>query len=225
LINEPFDHRPYLLLCEGVGDLRFYKRLFEARNIGADFTVRVPFIDGKYAGGRPQFGRYLTSISVDQAFADNVKAVLIVSDNDTVPADSFAEVQEQLRKAEIFAVPNAEMEVARKKDSPAVVTLMLPMGSVAGNLESLCLNAANSKWPDITPHLDTFVISTPANNWTVGKQAKMRMQTILAATNSRQPDTGFAGHWGQATEFRVPLDHPCFDTLVAFLTNFSAFVA
>jgi hypothetical protein len=225
LINEPFDRRPYALLCEGVGDLRFYKRLFEHRGIGADFTVRVPIINGKYSGGRPQFGRYLSSISVDQAFVDNVKAVLIVSDNDTTPADSFVEVQDQLRVAKAFAVPTAERTVARIKDSPAIVVLMLPMGGTPGNLETLCLEAANSKWPQIKPHLDTFVANVPVNGWTVGKQGKMRMQTMLAATNHKQPDTGFAGHWDQPSEFRVPVDHSCFDDLAAFLSGFATLVA
>jgi len=223
LLNEPFDHRPYVLLCEGVGDLRFYKRLFEAKGIGADFTVRVPVINGKYAGGRPQFGRYLSSISVDQAFIDNVKAILIVSDNDTDPAVSFAEVQKQIRQAKTFAVPTTERTVARTNDPPAVVILMLPIGA-AGNLETLCLTAAYSKWPALKPHLDTLVTNTPPNGWTVGKQGKMRMQTMLAATNHKQPDTGFAGHWDQPDEFRVPLDHACFDSLVTFLTDFPTLV-
>lgn len=220
--NEPFDHRPYALLCEGVGDERFYKRLFEVRGIGADFTIRVPVINGKYeGGGRLQFGRYLSSISVDEAFIENVKALLIISDNDTVPAESFAEVQEQLRLSETFAVPDAEQTVARADGSPAVVVLMLPLG-LPGTLETLCLTAAYSKWPELRPHLDTFVANTPPNGWTVGKQSKMRMQTILAAINRKQPDTGFAGHWNQPDEFRVPLDHTCFDSLVTFLTNFPA---
>jgi hypothetical protein len=215
-----------MLLCEGVSDQRFYKRLFEARNIGTDFAVRIPIINGNYSGGgRPQFGRYLASISVDEMFIENVKAVLIISDNDAVPADSFAEVQEQIRLAETFPVPTAEMTVARTKDSPAVVVLMLPMGGLAGNLESLCLDAAYSKWPDIKPHLDTFVTNTPPNGWPTGKQAKTRMQTILAATNSKQPDTGFAGHWDQPIQFRVPVDHSCFDGLANFLTGFPALVA
>lgn len=188
---EPFDQRPYVLLCEGVGDVRFFNRLFDVRGIGNDFTVRVPIINGEYAGGgRPQFGRYLSSISVDQAFSDNVKALLIVSDNDSVPADSFAEVREQIRLAKTFALPDAEQTVARAKDSPAVVVLMLPIGA-PGNLESLCLEAAYSKWP-LEAHLNTYVDNTPAKDWTLGKQAKMRMQTVLASINRRQPDTGFA---------------------------------
>jgi hypothetical protein len=203
-----------------VGDLRFYQRLFEARGIGDDFTVRVPIINGEYAGGRPQFGRYLSSISVDQAFIDNVKAVLIVSDNDSDPVASFIEVQEQIRFAKTFPVPDAERTVARAKDSPAVVVLMLPMGD-AGNLESICLTAAYSQWP-IEDHLNEFVGHTPARDWMIGKQAKMKMQTILAANNNKQPDTGFAGSWNQAPEFRVPVHHACFDDIVRFLIDFPA---
>jgi hypothetical protein len=218
LLNEPFDHRPFVLLCEGLGDH------FEARNIGSDFSVRVPFIAGQYAGGRSQFGRYLSSISVDEAFVENVKVVLIVSDNDTDPAVSFAEVQEEIRSSKTFPAPTAELAIARSKDGPAVVVLMLPMGDGPGNLESLCYEAAMTKWPLLIPHLDEFVGNCPPAAWSLGKQAKMRMQTILASTNDQQPDTGFAGHWNQPAQFRVPLDHACFDELTEFLRNFSEFV-
>jgi hypothetical protein len=48
----------------------------------------------------------------------------------------------------------------------------------------------------------------------------MRAQTVLAATNERQPDTGFTGHWNQAIAYQIPLDHKCFDELVCFISQF-----
>jgi hypothetical protein len=224
LSSEPFDSRPYTLLCEGVGDLRFFASLFDQRGIGKDFTVRVPVINGEVGGGRSQFGRYLSSLYLDQSFTDNVKALLVVSDNDDDPAQSFAEVKQQISLAKTFAVPAAERTVARLDSSPAVVVLMLPMGGIVGNLESLCLLAAYSKWP-IKGVLDIFVSKTSPAKWPFGKQAKMRMQTILASINDKQPDTGFAGSWRQALKHQVPLDHPCFDEVVQFLTDFPALLA
>jgi hypothetical protein len=100
---------------------------------------------------------------------------------------------------------------------------MIPMGSL-GNLETLCLEAAYAKW-QLKPALDTFVANSPARDWSLGKQSKMRLQTMLAATNRSQPDTGFAGHWRQPLEFRIPLDHACFDDLVAFLRGFRALIS
>lgn len=216
--------KPYVLLCEGVGDERFYRRLFEKRQIGADFYIRVPYKEGVYGGGITNFGSDLDIIAVNQSFLDNVKAVLLVADNDSDMAASFAAVQAELRKTDGFGVPSTERAVAKSKNGlPPIVVLMIPMGRT-GNLESLCLGAAYSKFGLQQP-LDVFVSATPAQGWSIGKQAKMRIQTILAATNNKQPDAGFAGHWNSAEKFRIPLDHACFDELATFLADFPALVA
>ncbi len=216
--------KPYVLLCEGVGDQRFYHKLFEQRRIGSDFCVRVPYMEGKYGGGITNFGSDLSNISVNESFLANVKAVLVVADNDSDMEVSFANVQAELKKANGFGVPSVERTVATSKHGlPAVVVLMIPMGRT-GNLESLCLEAAYSKF-GIQSALDTFVAQTPANGWEIGKQSKMRMQTILAATNKKRPDAGFAGHWSSAEEYRIPVDHACFDDLATFLKGFPALVA
>lgn len=208
--------RSWLLMCEGAGDLNFFKALFEKHAFGNDYHIRFPHRDGKYNGGRANFGSDLGAISVNQSFIDNVKAVLLISDNDAVPATSFAEVQAELRKAG-FPVPAAEKTVARADGFPDVVIFMLPPGT-PGNLESYCLEAAHSKW-GLKANLDTFVAAAPANAWALNKQAKMRVQTLLAATNSSQPDCGFSSHWKQAEQFRIPLEHASFNPLVAFLRD------
>src|SRR5687767_11551490 len=96
--TEQFD-RPWLLLCEGPGDQRFFERLFETRNIGQDFSIRYPHREGKWNGGRGAFGSDLKAISVSQSFIDNVKAILIVTDKDSDPDESFTEVQREIGKA------------------------------------------------------------------------------------------------------------------------------
>jgi hypothetical protein len=220
---ENFD-KPHVLLCEGVGDERFFRRLFEQRNIGSNFHIRVPFREGEYGGGVTNFGSDLTRISVNESFLENVKAVLVVADNDSNMEESFAAVQAELRKAEGFGVPDAERTVGKSTyPLPQVVVLMIPPGTT-GNLESLCLTAAYSKF-GLEQHLDAFVANTPAHEWSIGKQSKMRMQALLAATNKRRPDAGFAGHWNSAEQYRVPVDHACFDELANFLTSFPALVA
>lgn len=212
--------RPWLLLCEGMGDKRFFESLFKENGIGADFHIRYPHKDGKYNGGRSNFGSDLLAISMDETFITNVKAVLVVSDNDT--AESFAEVQTELKQASL-AIPDAAEKVASQKSGPKVVVLMVPR-DCHGNLESLCLTSAYDKWPLKEP-LDKFVAECPAKDWSIGKQSKMRMQTILAATNDSQPDCGFGAHWNQKDKHRIPLDHASFTGLTDFLKNFEAMVA
>lgn len=208
--------KPYVLLCEGVGDERFYQRLFEQRHIGSEFYVHV-------CRGITNIGSELTKISVNESFLASVKAVLVVADNDSDMEASFAAVQAELKKAGGFGVPSVERTPAKSEgDLPPIVVLMIPLGAT-GNLESLCLTAGYSKF-GLQQELDAFVAQTQAKDWSVGKQAKMRMQTLLASTNRKQPDAGFAGHWNCDESFRVPVDHACFNDLVTFLASFPVLV-
>jgi hypothetical protein len=218
--NESSFDKPYLLLCEGVGDLRFFHNLFKARSIGTNFSIRHPWREGKYNGGRGNFGIDLANISVSESFIENTKAVLVVSDNDEDQAASFEQVKGELKKAGNFGIPDAAGIVSTQSNSHKVVVLMLPIGR-KGNLETLCLEAAYSKWP-LQQNLDEFVKKCPANDWNISKQSKMRLQTILAATNKKRPDTGFAGHWNSESDYLIPLDHACFDELANFIRNFES---
>jgi hypothetical protein len=159
---------------------------------------------------------FLRTHSKDETFITNVKAVLIVSDFDT--DESFSEVQRELANAKDFPVPDVERVPKRQSGAPSVVVLMIPIGA-KGSLESLCLPAAYSKW-GLKENLDNFVEKTPASQWSVGKQAKMRMQTILAATNKKRPVSGFASHFSSPEEYRIPLDHQCFAEIISFIRGF-----
>jgi hypothetical protein len=45
--SEEFD-KPWVLLCEGIGDQKFFMQLLEQHQIGQSFTVRVPKNGNKY---------------------------------------------------------------------------------------------------------------------------------------------------------------------------------
>jgi hypothetical protein len=109
------------------------------------FSLRFPHREGKWNGGRSAFGSDLLSISINETFIKNVRAILIVSDRDT--EQSFAEVQNELRKVKTFPIPTAERVAAKAKtkECPHIVILMVPMDK-SGNLETLCLESAYAKW-------------------------------------------------------------------------------
>lgn len=210
---------PWLLLCEGESDKRFLDRLIESRGIASEFYVQFPDRHGGNQAGRSLFGRYLNTVATtSESFMQNVRAVLVVSDNDDDPDKSLAEVQQQLRDAGGFGVPDDEKIVANAAGFPDTVILMIPFGE-RGNLETLCLSAAYAKWA-LEPQLDAFIAGTPAHEWAFGKQSKSRIQVTLAVTCETKPDTSFANHWLEREEFRIPLDHECFNDLVSFLSDF-----
>ena len=103
-------------------------------------------VNGEYAGGRSNFGRYLSSVSVDEGFIQNIKAVLVVSDNDDELEASFAEVQEQIKAANL-PVPAAVDTPAKQHGKPTTVILMLPIGT-PGNLKISLLAGCIFKMAD-----------------------------------------------------------------------------
>jgi hypothetical protein len=222
-MSRPFDERPFLILCEGESDKRFFDKLIEKRKIENSFQVYFPSRGNDKRAGRSKFGTWLDVASVSEEFIENIKAVLIVSDNDSEPAKSLEELKEALKSAPAFAIPNKAQEVAApQRDVPPLVILMVPIGGVGG-LETLCLTAAYEKWP-LKTAVDTFMSETAARNWTVGKQSKMQLQCVIAATCAPRPDAGFVGHWWERDEYHIPLDHPIFDGIAEFLGNFRGMI-
>lgn len=215
--------RPWLILCEGEADMAFFTRLLDAHQID-DFQVAFPGREGDNTGGRGKFGRWLKQArEAGSTFDDTVRAVLVVSDNDADPPKSFSELQSDLRRADGFGVPDREQTVARSPGFPDVVALMVPIGE-PGSIETLCVRASYEKWPIQGP-LDAFVGATDAAHWEIGKQSKMRMQAILAATCAPKPDVSFLRHWQQNPIHHVPLTSPEFSPIVAFLRGFGALLA
>ncbi|MGO9572630.1 MAG: DUF3226 domain-containing protein [Desulfomonilaceae bacterium] len=215
--------KPWVLLCEGESDLRFFNRLIEDRELDSRFYVQFPDRGEHRTGGRTNFGWWLQeNRTVSETFRTKVEAILVVADKDDDEAESFGIVQQQILTSG-FPVPLAECTVAKAPGFPSIVVLMIPMDE-AGNLETLCLHAADSKW-NLADPIARFIIETPANGWRPSKQSKMKLQTTLAATCETCPDTSFTHHWFQREEYLIPLDHSCFNSVADFLTNFGTLIS
>lgn len=219
--GEPEFDRSWLMLCEGRTDKEFFHRLIKVHQVCVGkFKIYFPGDRHRDAGGNGEFGRYLSAMRVIKpSFRDNVEAVLIVSDNDDDMEASLERIRANL-DINGFPAPDRTSVVAKKRNYPDVVILMLPFDAV-GNLETLWLDAAYSKW-EIRPALDDYVKVVPAVAWSVGKQSKMRMHSILAATCATKPETSFLHHWQEHEDYHIPLNDPCFNDLVDFLRNFEA---
>jgi len=146
-----------------------------------------------------------------------VKSVLIVSDNDNAPPESFAKIQNQLRDAG-YGVPDDELVfVTSPNDAPSVAIMMLPLEQQPGNLETVCLPAIEAKWNTLIEPLNQFTTAAPANGWSVGQKAKMRVQCLLAATCEPNPYVTLGGIYSEHNSYHPPLDNSAFDAIAAFL--------
>jgi hypothetical protein len=214
-----FDSRPYLILCEGETDKRFIDQLITARDITKDFQVRFPSRGTDNSGGRSKFGSWL-DLAKEIPGWENIKGILIVSDNDDDVAGSFQEVRASLADAPGFPIPDAEREVATVVGFPPLVVYMLPTGTI-GSLETLCLDAAYRKWPEIKTPLDHYVNAMNINAWPlINRRSKMKLQTVIATTCLPRPDAGFSGHWREDDQYHLPLQDFAFDDLEFFLEGF-----
>jgi hypothetical protein len=212
--------KPWIILCEGESDRRFFDLLTKERGL-PKFQVCFPGSAIGEPGGRTKFGKYLAGMKVASEF-DKIEAVLIVADNDDRPRASFTEVRKQIRLAGDYGVPESPLSVVKAEGFSAVVVMMLPFngaGPIRGNLESLCLQATSWQ-PEIRPHLDRFISGTPASSWTPSKRAKAEAHCIIAATCKPNPEVTFAHHWQQPKQYRVPLTDRCFDQIADFLAAF-----
>ena len=212
-------NKPLLLLCEGDSDRRFFQKLIASRNIRQNFDIRFPGRNDKDTGGRGKFGTWLDGASAGETFR-GIKGVLIVSDNDEDCSASFKEVQREAGKVRGCPIPQTEQKIVRSKSFPAIAILMIPIGQ-RGNLETLCLPAANHKW-NLQKAINTLVAASPASQWKLGKQSKAKLQATLAMTCKSNPCTTFSYHWDENDDYCIPLDHSCFDSVEAFLRTFEA---
>lgn len=211
---------PGLLVCEGAADRQFFTRLMNDRDFGHKIYVQYPSSSGDHSGGKSKFGQYLRGASISESFIKNVRAVLVVTDSDDDADASFTEIQKVLSDSD-FAVPTKPGEFASLGGRPLIVgALVIPI-SAPGNLETICVKPLVDKWK-LDGAVEKFVLASPASGWSVGKQSKMRVQSVLAATCETEPDTSFANHWHLDKKFHLPIGDESFNGICEHLRKFEA---
>lgn len=161
-------------------------------------------------------------LETSSTFRSNVKAVLIVSDKDDNPNDSFERIKLSLENAG-FPAPDEPSACAKKNGYADVVILMVPIRS-NGNIETLCLEAMWKQW-NFKAAVDAYIAATPSSGWGVSKQSKAKMHALLAGICEQSPDVRFDGVWSLNGQYHLDLDHHCFEELVRFLNNFGRMLA
>lgn len=156
----------------------------------------------------------LRSLRVARGFG-HLRTIVIVSDNDEVPDESFAEVQEQIAVAGGYPVPAHPLEIAPQVQYPSVVIVMLPWTGEPGNIETLCLPAIRDRWPDQAVCLDEFSKCTEASEWPVNRKSKMQLRSLISAVCRPDPNTSLTYAWSRSVEL-IPLNHASFDRVAGF---------
>lgn len=208
--------KPFLILVEGPSDAEFLRRLIIFRLIPDVFDVRCPADASVSGSGNTRFKEALNGLNLDPGIED-LQGIIIVIDNDEDEAAAFSNVQQQLRDASRrFQIPS--VPVTKTQGSPFIMILPIPWVGELGNLETLCLVAAEAVAPEHAQCADTFQSCTGISSWPRSKRSKVKLRSIIAASYRKNPEIGLGFLWKKRPDI-VPLMHPCFDRVAQLLIS------
>ena len=210
---------PCLIIGEGAHDEAFLRHLLQNRNISG-YQVGFPQPPDQSSGGRGGFGEVLSGLRVRPDFM-NIRAIVLVSDNDEDPVTSFNKINAQIADAGHLSVPTQPLNVALTTDHPDLVTVMLPWADQIGCLETLCLPAALEAWPQLKPCVKEYSRCADVETWPKSKQSKMQLRCLFSAACKTDPNTPLTHAWSRNPPL-IPLGHQSFDQLAKFLRTFRA---
>jgi hypothetical protein len=201
----------FLIVCEGTGDVAFFKYLCEIRHIGG-------YCIEETGDGNSGFQRYFEGL-LGRTDAGRLKGVIAVSDNDDSPDKSFEAVRSQLKKAKVPS-PNNPLEIARWTTLPFSVTIMMIPFNGKGCLETLLLKAAVYHLPTVAACAREYSSCVGAVNWvSSGSIAKMQLRCMISAAWPDDPNLGLQ-YALKPERSLIPLGAACFDEIATELSRF-----
>lgn len=204
--------KPRFLLCEGDEDKGFLETLIQARSL-PDFQVcYAAECNDQRVGGRVGF-RYALDPGIQPLKGfDQLKGILIISDNDT--PNSFNEVKEALGIYG-YALPGTPADVGNILGKPFAIR-MIP-SEENGDLQKLCFPEVARKWPEAPKCVDAFLQCTGADKWAKASSiSKARFRSATVGFNEDDPYKGLHHLFRNGT---LSAMNPCFDSLAAFLSG------
>ena len=137
---------------------------------------------------------------------------MIAVDSDDSPTAAFEGVRRQIVELGDFPVPTSPFAIASANGLPDIVVMLMPFKGT-GCLETICREAAYSKWANLKPAIEGLVTARGVESWPQCNRAKMEVRCLIATTCRKQPDVSLQDHWQRNEEFHIPVDHPVFDEI------------
>ena len=208
-----------LLLCEGPDDREFFKSLIRVRGL-TTFRVRHNGTKENRTGGNTKFFSGLGAHYEIPGGLRLFDKVLIVSDNDDEPEESFERVRAQIESYFGFAPQSPDQAV---NGPPFVKIQMIPANGVPGNLETLCIEAARSADAMKADYVDNFAALVQTDRWeSISKKGEMWLRSNLAARCERDPFVTLRNVFTEPrNQFLIPLEHACFKAISEVLNGFA----
>jgi hypothetical protein len=209
--------RPFLLVCEGMSDVRFVGSLLGHNKI-ADCNVGCPSKEGLGKGsGIDAIPDYLLAIGAITQGKGKLRGLIVFVDANDEPDKRFAKMQDALFDS---GFPKPTKPFSIEGDPVRVAVFLVPGEGKTGTLDNLLLEAALKKNPAMQACLDKFCECTGnVKSWKQNKQAKMRLSTLVAASCQGNPWASASIMWSEEGN-PVPVDSECFTPISAFLKRF-----
>jgi hypothetical protein len=200
-----------LILVEGPDDCSFVRALIDARRIERNGArIADPSSEHDRTGGNTKFGRKLAALKLERA-PIRPDRVLIITDSDTDPQDSFDKARRQVERAHGGRAPTQVREPSAGPPSITIVTIPF---DEPGTLETLCARAARNYSKQITDSVDFFDNNIRAERWQNEiRRSKFWLRSMLAASCG-DPGVPLGQVFSEARfAGRIPLADPVFNPL------------
>ncbi|MFZ0862851.1 MAG: DUF3226 domain-containing protein [Candidatus Sulfotelmatobacter sp.] len=212
--------RPFVVVCEGYGDVRLVATLLHHRGI-SNCNVGCPSTTGGSGSGKDGIGKYLKALQgAIQSGKANLQGILVVADADDDAVASFNLMVTALQDA-AFPAPATAFAIEGAPLRTGI--FLIPGPGRTGCLDHLLWEAAILHNPALPRCAADFFTCTgnhiavaPPNN-----QAKMRMSAIVAAHCADNPWASGALIWSDPGN-PVPVASVAFNDLSNFLVTFAS---
>ena len=210
-----------LILSEGKHDCAFFRHLITQRSLPASDVFCVPDIVG--SRGRDSFKNVLKGLRVVHGF-DRLKDIIIVSDSDADPDQSFLSIVKQIRNVENLnpsqdrSYPVPEYPHQKAVGYPSITILLLPWKDQPGSLEDLCYQALVKKSSTHKSCVESFAECCGINAWEPQKISKMKLRAFIAVYYKKKPDMPLGLVWNRCPSL-IPVEDVVFDKISDFLKN------
>ncbi len=208
-------NQPTLVVCEGKRDASFILHLAESRGIDG-IQIGFPDLYTSNTYGKDGLREFLRNLRVRVGFKD-LRHLVILRDRNGSAEVAFKEVIRQIADAGQYSVPTALEHEA--SGIPPITVRLIPDSDTEGNLDVLLLGAIEA---DYAPNrcFDGYRQCCGIGSLAVGKLAKIRLTTIVAASCHKNPSCSLAFVWNEGGN-PISLNSKTFDSISDFLRQFS----
>jgi hypothetical protein len=209
---------PYLVVCEGFGDVQFISALLSHLQI-TNCNVGCPSTRGGHGSGKSGIKKYLEAVAAAIAAGRaELKGILVVGDADENEVTAFGLLAGAIENAG-FDRPTQPFTTIGKPTK--VAAYVMPGTNRKGTLEHLLWDAVIKQSPHVDGCVVTFstCVGDKITAATENQKAKMKMSALVGVSCPGNPWASPAMMFSDAGN-PVPIDSDVFKHLSEFITKF-----